>query len=299
MEWGQAVRVEAMAPRAVTEFGQVQALVDTHRPWEGRLQVGAVGEPILRNVEAVVDALLERKLPPMALLLDGRSDTLLRVQDQLHDALKKLEGTEHRLELALVGLESFVTEELDRFNKGIGWRENLALPLLLLELEGAYPRHFGFRDHGGLSLLLFSPWTRLENLALNLAIIERGGLHEMCGKILTSRLRLRKSLPLYPMAERDGLLRDAYEDASLDTAQRNFYAEEHPWAFEREGVELVSRLFLRLADGLHDAEGLGPLTELVTDQRARGEVHIAQALVDAAIENPSADEAALVAAARP
>jgi hypothetical protein len=117
---------------------------------------------------------------------------------------------------------------------------------LLLDLEREFPAGFGFREHGGLSLITMTPWTTPAELALNLAVVGALGLEDLVGKLFTGRLRLFSGLPLVEAARRDGLLVRRYADPLLDTARRNLYAPEIPWRFARPEMENLSRVLVRL-----------------------------------------------------
>jgi hypothetical protein len=280
---------------------QLRALQETHPPGKGRLAVRAVGAAVLGNIEAIADELHAFRGRPLDLLLDARADTLLAARPALARALARLTGTEHRLHLALIGIESFVARELELLNKGTTWQQNLTAARTLFELEHEFPGHFAFREHGGLSLLLYTPWTRPEELALNLGIIRFSGLHEVCGKIFTSRVRLYDKLPIARLAARDGLLADAYADTLLDTARSHFYAHELPWRFEHPALEPVSRVLVRMTAASSDQDD--PLARALTEARtthavAREPLSLAIALVDAAIDEPTrADPEALLSSA--
>lgn len=264
---------------------QLRALRDTHPSWVGQLQVRAVGEPVMRRVEAICNTLLEVDVPPIALLVDSRVDTLLEQRPALERALHRLADSPHALHMSLVGIESFVDQELALYNKGTRWDQNLDAVLALLALEHDYHPTFDFRRHGGLSLLLQTPWTRPEHLSVNLAVILRARLAGLCGKVLTSRLRLYPDLPLCALAARDGLLLDAYDDPLLDTARGNMYDDEVPWAFQHPGMHTISRLLLRL--GRDDVEDdLAAVLHNGTRGRSiEAKVELAEELVDRVIED--------------
>jgi hypothetical protein len=269
---------------------QLEALARTHPTRPPRLAVRAVGEPFLLNIERVAPLLGELDLAPVDLLIDGRADVVLGRERALREALGALRAGPHALHLCLVGVESFCAEELARFNKGIDWRTNLRLVRLLFDLEAEFPAHFGFRSHGGLSVILFTPWTRARDLSLNLAIFRRCGLVPLCGKLFGSRLRLYPDLPLHALAQRDGLLLDGgYGDPMLDTARRNFYPDEVPWRFADPGLEAVNRLMARLGPGAVRTSGsLAAAIESLrsSEPAARDPVALAEAIVDAAMAEP-------------
>jgi len=279
---------------------QLDALGRTHRPWKEPLAVRAVGSPVMRHIERVCKVLAGFCAGPVHLLVDGRADAVVRGAERIEAAVGRLADTPHALHFCLMGVESFVGEELLRFNKGLDWRDNFDATHILLSLEESHPGHFGFSTWGGLSLILFSPWTRMHDLALNLAVVRRARILDLCGKVFTSRLRLYRPLPLYPMAVRDGLVQDSYSDPMLDTARRNFYADEVPWRFAAPGMEEISRLLIRFAgekpqvgDPLSDMLFRYGIYALTPEER----LALAERLVDAAIEHPHAEAKTLLARA--
>jgi hypothetical protein len=262
---------------------QLHAIRDSHRPWQGRLAVRAVGEPVLRNLERIAGVLRGMQIAPIDLLIDGRADTIVRNSQLVRRSLQHLRGSGHAIHLALIGIESFCSDELLRMNKGTTWQDSLAVVQLLFELEHEFPSEFAFRSHGGLSLLLFTPWTALHQLALNIAVIRRARLMSVCGKVFTSRLRLYPSLGFHALARRDGLLVDRYEDPRLDTAKYNFYPDETPWRFSDPRLEGVNRLFLRMFDEREGEIGLA-----LADAQSEEEpvLALAEAAIDTALQEP-------------
>lgn len=272
---------------------QLEALLRTHRSWSDHLAVRAVGEPALRQLEYAAESLIELDLPPLSLVLDSRADGILRHRQRLARALERLRTTDHQIQLGLVGIESFVARELELFNKGTSWRDNLEAIKTLQQLEAEYPEHFDFHEHGGLSLILQTPWTRPQDLALNLSVLSTARLGPLCGKTLTSRLRLTPPVALHALAERDGLLVERYDDPALDTARRNDYPAEVPWRFRDPLMAAIGSLLPRLEpDEVFGEPRLRPLLE-----RAGSPLVAARALVDAALFRRSTDQKTLLATA--
>ncbi len=275
---------------------QLQTLSETLPPYAGRLAVRLLGEPALRHIEELCAFILELGLPPADWLLDARADRLVRRRPALAAAAAGFAGTGHCLQLALIGIENFSRAELLRMNKGVDPLENLDAVATLLELEAAHPETFQFRQHGGLSMILFTPWSTLEDVALNLHVVRAAGLEALCGKLLSARLRLEPGLPITALARHADLLVPRYDDAALDTAARNLYGEELPWRFADERVEAVCRPLIRLSTDTPFEDD--PLFDAVRELRAAAHgrgwsaVDVGAALVD---------EAALAAAggARP
>lgn len=252
------------------------------------LRMRLLGEAALGHIAAVAREALRFGRRPLALLLDGRVDRLLAVAAPLRAALRALDGSGVRIEMSLLGAESFSSAELERLNKGLRPETTLRAIRLLLDLERDFPAGFGFREHGGLSLITMTPWTTPAELALDLAVVGALGIEDMVGKLFTGRLRLFPGLPLVEAARRDGLLAGRYRDPLLDTARRNLYAPEIPWRFARPEMEAISRVLVRL--DREAAAGSDPLSRRMS---ALGEalgsgvtarnVAAALAMVDAAM----------------
>ena len=270
---------------------QLGAIRDTLPVRPRRLSLRLVGEPAWQRIEAICGYAARNFEAPLDLLVDCRADSFLRWRTRLKRALARLRGSPHRLEMSLVGVENFSSGELHRLNKGLNPATNLAAIGLLFELEHRYGRNFGFRRHGGLSLITFTPWTRPADLALNLAVVEALEIEPLCGKLLTGRLRLYPELPLYQAARRDNLLAPGYDDPLLDTSRLNMYRREVPWRFEHPLMEAVNRLLLRL-----EPEPAGRLGDELSRQLhrvagerlsgARARVELALELLDIALSPP-------------
>ena len=213
---------------------------------ERGLRIRLLGEAALRHVGVVAREALRFRRRPLGLLLDSRVDRFLAAAEPLRAALRALDGSGVRVELSLLGAESFGTAALERLNKGLRPEQTLRALRLLFELEREFPAGFGFREHGGLSLLTMTPWTTPAELALELAVVEALGLETLVGKLFTGRLRLFPGLPLVEAARRDGLLVRRYADPLLDTARRNLYATELPWRFAQPELESLGRILVRL-----------------------------------------------------
>lgn len=225
---------------------QLVALRATWPPFDGRVAVRLLGEPAISHVETIAAYIRELGFAPSDWLLDSRADRLATCESSIGRACAVLDGTGHCMHVALVGLESFVRDDLERMNKGTSPLQNMDAALALLRLERDYPRSFSHRVFGGLSTIFFTPWTTLEDLAMNLRVVQQCGLADLAGKVLADRVRLEPDLPMTRLAARDGLLVERYDDLALDTASRNFYGRELPWRFRDARVEPLSRIFVRL-----------------------------------------------------
>lgn len=292
-------RGPAEAPRAAgsaveSALAQIRAFYRTYPLKSARLRprLRLSGQDLLLEIETLAGRVAGLGVPPTDLLFDARIDYLLRLEGRLTAAAASLKGTGHKVHICLVGLENFSASELLRLNKGILPAQSLAAIRALRRLEREHPDEFGFEEHGGLSTILFTPWTTIEDLALNFAVARHFRLERLCGKLLTSRVRLYENLPLTALARRDGLLVDRYDDPALDTARRNFYPDELPWRFRHPEVEAVSRVATRMLESraLSDDPLYARVQEALAGARSAGRSYVdsACALIDRALAHPGA-----------
>ncbi len=209
---------------------------------EPELQLVVSGADILAAPDQLARVAVSARLPPTQFLLPYRADRLLATLDPIRAAGVELARAGHTLGLHLVGIESFSARQLDRYHKGYPPEANLQAIIALRALESEQPGVFEVREFRGLSTILYDPWTSLGDVALNLAVVDLFELDDLFGKLLSSRARLTDGLPLTRAARADGLLRESYDDPILDTARRNFYADEIPWAFAEPRLESLNRV---------------------------------------------------------
>jgi hypothetical protein len=288
---------------------QLEAIARTLPGADRGLEVRLVGEQVIENIQAVAEEAKGGGSRPLQLLIDCRADRFVRSADSFRRALESLESSGCRFELCLMGVENFSSRELGRLNKGLDPATNLRAIGQLFELEQAFPSSFGFRTHGGLSLITFTPWTTSTELILNLMVVRLLGLEQMAGKLLTGRLRLHAGLPLTEAARRDGLLIERYSDPLLDTARLNMYEPEIPWKFAQPEIEELNRVLLRLSGdipldhdplarklaGLGAARGSTRAAVRLADEALRaawtGSLPPAEELIDSALGPAQADQA--------
>jgi hypothetical protein len=256
----------AQAPEATWDRFRQHLKAFARAPSLGQEQVlvRLVGAELALRPERLAEEITRHELPPSRWLLEYRADTLVRRAAEVSQAATVLSAERHGLDVCLLGIESFAMTQLDRFNKGYGPEVNLRALRVLRQLEEDHPGVFRFRTYGGLSTILFDPWSRPAEIALNLAIVTHFRLEQLCGKLLTSRLRLEDGLPLTTRARTEGLVREAYDDDALDTAAHNFYPAEIPWRFRDSRLEPFVRLALRLAPPDETATAHGERTSRTT-----------------------------------
>jgi hypothetical protein len=244
---GDELAWKAVDPNLAIQ-NQLEAIALTCPTNNQRLMIRMQGETPIKHLGTTIENIVKSGLPGSDFLFDCRSDMLVRRLEEFTRALPALKGTSHRIEISLVGVKNFCSKELDRFNKGFDGITNLKALWVLFQLERQWRDYFGFRQYGGLSLITMTPWTEPEELTLNLSISSLLEIEDIAGKLLSGRLRLYPSLPLYWRAKQDGLLTDGYDDPLLDTASLSLYDHETPWRFANPVLENVSKILIRLED---------------------------------------------------
>lgn len=210
----------------------ILSAIDT-TPWDGfRKRLRIVGEIIVHNIDRFFDIILKNSIDDTDFLFNFRVDNFIKNKDKIEKVLKLLLGTKNRFYLALVGIENFSNIELERYNKGFKNYDIFRFLSIIFELKHKYSNHFDYSEYGGFSLILFNPFTRIEDLRLNYHLIKYLGIENLCGKLFTSRIRLYKELPIYHLAKKAGLITDKYVDFRYDTARINFYRAEEPWKYK-------------------------------------------------------------------
>lgn len=194
----------------------------------------------------VMTACAEEGVGDFALLLETRADWFLRSARRFERALEMAARARIRISPFLVGIENFSQPELDRFNKGTTAEANIEFLQTLWRWKEAYGDALEL-GHAAFGFILFSPWTQLEDLRVNLEAIRRTQLHRLRGSLLHSRARLYPDTALYYLARKDGLLTEAFA-ASEDNSKRYGYYPAHPWRFLHPETEHFARLAAELTD---------------------------------------------------
>jgi hypothetical protein len=204
-----------------------------------------------RFLPALIEGAAARGLRPGRWLFSARADAFLRDHGRLTQAIEAAARTGQRLEVFLSGFESFSDAELDRYNKGVTADELVRAVSAMRALARAHPDVFEFRRARGHSLLLWSPWTRPEDLRANVERFRAHGLLELFEDVARNRLRLYPGLPITLAAERDGALTESWEAGDRGAAQLKGYAVERPWRF----LDPRTRLARGLTEALREEVG--------------------------------------------
>lgn len=210
--------------------------------------------------------LVAREMPPSSFMFPRRVDEILRAEPILRETLPGLANRGHRILFTCMGLENFSVAENQRFNKGLDLRQIERVLDLLHELETAWPETLYFFREGGVNggdtsvpvgfmMILFTPWTTLEDLSTNLQELERLGQRiPFLRKVsyqLAARLALAPGTAIAHLAAHDHLVlprfREPVEDLNFLPSGKGQRAEL-PWQFKHPEVATVYRFVLRLLD---------------------------------------------------
>jgi pyruvate-formate lyase-activating enzyme len=186
----------------------------------------------LRYLPLLLERAEEGGLRGVTWLLETRADWLVEHREALAAGIEIASRTETRLELFLIGFESFSDEDLERYNKGTTRAVLLAAVDLVRRLARAHPEHFGYTAERGHSLILFHPWTSPESLLASGATLREHGLSDFFHDITRNRLRLYPRLPIYALAKSEGLVSEEWQGtAASQTARSKGYSVDIAWRF--------------------------------------------------------------------
>jgi len=229
-----------LARRQLTAFAQSSA-AGTPRP--ALFFCGALAFYRLDELFADVARL---PLPPCDFHFAPRVDALLRMATKLEALLPHLEQAGHRLRLLPMGVENFSLAENQRFNKDLAPRQVEAAYLLMRRLERAFPSAFAPSFGNRFGFILFTPWTTLADLHVNLEWASKIEL-DPDGRFLGSRLQLSAGQALTLLAERDGLCGPSRSGVSFALpAVTSYLAEDLPWHFRDARAALAFGLLSRI-----------------------------------------------------
>lgn len=197
------------------------------------------------HVHLLLERLVSHDLRPTRITTLLRPDQLLARLAALERVLPRMAERGHRLELVSVGADNLSAIENARFNKGISPTRVLAAREAARDLERRWPETFSCRDF---SWILFTPWTRLSDLRVNIIGARRMGSGVLKG-ILGTMLQLWEGTPVTALARHDGAIADRFEGGLALVEVSNVppaNVREVPWRFldptTRQAHEVLIRL---------------------------------------------------------
>jgi len=166
--------------------------------------------------DEVFELILRLKVPPSIFLFNPRIDDVLRLRGRIERMLPALADAGHEVRILSMGAENFSEAENARFNKGI----TLAQVDEFLALTESWAKAYGpvfkpFKagnDAVELGFILFTPWTTLEDVRLNLTRAAERRFPDR-GYWLYSILLMDPTTPIFRLARKDGgILADRFPD---------------------------------------------------------------------------------------
>jgi hypothetical protein len=136
----------------------------------------------------------------LTLAMQCRPDVVVKRRKDIETVAAKAHGAATAIKIAVVGYENFSPAEIQVLNRGVSPDDLASAAAILAGWQREPVPGLDVRDYVP-SFILFTPWTTLEDLELNLREIERHGL----SNANVERLRLGRATPLYEMARRQGL----------------------------------------------------------------------------------------------
>ena len=210
-----------------------------------------------RRLEEFIRALVRLQARRAELIFSPRIDELLAARAALRRCLPLLAKNGLSVRIYGMGVENFSAAENLRLNKGVTARQVHEAASFIAATAAAWPEQFRC-ERGRLSMILFTPWTTVQDLRLNGAHIARCPLINPCG-VLNQRLQLFEGRPIARLAEHDGLV--VRRGGAFYNSGCIIDADQHeiPWRFRHPEVALLWGLAQRLAAA---GRGQSPRDEL-------------------------------------
>lgn len=186
-----------------------------------------------------------RSLKNVTFFIGGRVDFFLANVDAVKKSLEILKGTGHKMLFYNLGFENFSQDELDLFNKGVSVDQNLKVIHQLKSLKKDYPANIDFKVK---NIILFNPWTTLDNLKENVRVMEREPVISSFdkSKVNFGTMMIYPWTPLHFKALNDGLL----------CSDEHFKGVPIAWRFQNEDVgDICSRYFKMCSEMKLDSAG--------------------------------------------
>jgi hypothetical protein len=222
---------------------------------DDRLHFLMLGSVVLTMLKKFLERLVTVDLPPSIFLISCRADEFLARRLILDEWLPRLAEKDHAIHVWVMGVENFSEQENQRLNKNMKPERIIEAQALIAEYEEAYPRAFGFNKYGGLSFILFTPWTTIEDLRTNAIWARKAGI-EPRGFFLRSRVQLLPDTPITLLAKSDDLLVESRKEAYFDSGcVQSWHDLELYWRFQQREIGVVYRISSRLPPEQGDLDG--------------------------------------------
>jgi hypothetical protein len=253
----------------LARFGRELARWAATAPAERRRALVTVQDPAL--FPGFMERVLATPLEPTGFLIVRRANELLAARPTLERLIPEFAARGHRLVFDCVGMENFSPAENLRFNKHLTIETVEPLLNFLHGMEVRWPQTVWFfrpclhpgdteRSATGIMMILFTPWTRAEDIRINLETLERLSLSvpplQRLRYQLVSRLELRNGTAIARLAQRDGLLDEGFVPGAGPSVAhpRLEQGDEVPWRFADPEAERLHRFTVLLVSDRHQEE---------------------------------------------
>jgi hypothetical protein len=225
---------------------QVLAACAERAAAEEKLVFEVSGSDLWRRLEDFIQSLVKGGAKDAELLFMPRVDDMLTAREAIERSLPLLAKSGLAMRIYGMSVENFSAAENMRLNKGITAEQVHAAADFMVRTNQKWPEQFRLSP-GGLSMILFTPWTTLEDLRLNVEHIERCSLidHSFA---LSRRLQLFPGRPVTALAEHDGLVIKGRDDHFYNAGcMTGADQDDLPWRFLHPEIEVLWRLSRRLS----------------------------------------------------
>lgn len=230
-----------------------------------------IGARLWGRLEGFLAELVRGGVKGAELSFMPRVDEILDAREAIRRSLPLLAGNGLALRLYGTGVENFSPDENMRLNKGITAAQVHEAAAFIAETSARWPANFRF-PVGTLGMILFTPWTTLEDVRVNVENIERCPLI-LARAVIGSRLQLFSGREVTRLAEKDGLIvkktdADFYNSGCIISADQS----EIPWRFAHPQVaalcELGRELYLHYFSGPRAEPRAREIADLVAREAA-------------------------------
>ena len=207
-------------PLIETQFRRIQETAGQSRRDKGRYELFDIHA--FRKFDELFAMILRLRIRPAVFLFNPRIDDVLRHRGRIERVLPALAMAGHEIHILSMGVENFSEHENTRFNKDISLAQVDQFLALMDRWKSAYGPVFkpfkAGHDLVELGFILFTPWTALEDIRINLTLAsarrfpERGYWLYSVLLIESVALPNESPTPISRLAQRDGLIVDRFPD---------------------------------------------------------------------------------------
>jgi len=179
-------------------------------------------------------------IKPVSFSGQFRAGAIVENEEKLIAVIETAKNTGFKFLINVVGLESFIDEDLLIFNRDSSQDARKSIGIIRKLKNKFDPQSFMPECVG--SFILFHPWQTKEGIKRN---IEEMIKHQVSGTFHTiniNDIRINPSVPLYRLAEKEGLVSTKIETKAEDVPLGGYFSQ-YPWKFKHPEIEKIYRIF--------------------------------------------------------